>query len=343
MKACASLLCVLSLTVFCLAQGPATGFPPYGSFEEGRFDAINLQNLNVNFSIPIVSTPGRGMDFNFAITYDSSIWANGAGAWYSPVDQTGNQTWGWKKDWVTGITTYTATNHSCHYQIDGYLEIETTTRYSAYAYTDRAGTKHAFNLNFNADATPCNYNTGPTTGYATDNSGYYIDATNPDSPVVTDPTGIKYAYDGTVTDTNGNYFTKVIVSSTETDWKDTRGLPVLKIIYGSSSIQYQYYDPTGAYQTTTLNLQPVNIKTNFGCSGVTEYTGTANFPASLDLPNGKSYQFTYEQTPGFSGYYTGRVYQVTLPTGGYYQYQYAAPNDGINCSDSTGVNLELVS
>ena len=32
-----------------------TGFPPFGSFDTSQFDAVNRQNLNVNFAIPIVS------------------------------------------------------------------------------------------------------------------------------------------------------------------------------------------------------------------------------------------------------------------------------------------------
>lgn len=100
-------------------------------------------------------------------------------------------------------------------------------------------------------------------------------------------------------------------------------------------------DPTGAYQTTTLNLQTFNIKTNFGCS-VTDYTGAASLPVSLVLPNNQTYNFSYEPTPGNSGYYTGRLQKIALPTGGYHEYDYTGANDGINCSDGTTRSMNRV-
>ncbi len=147
-------------------------------------------------------------------------------------------------------------------------------------------------------------------------------------------------YGQTLKDTNGNFISKVVMSSTETDWKDTLGRIALKIITGASSIQYQFLDVNGGYQPATLNLGSFNIKTNFGCSGIVEYTGTASLPTSLVLPNGQSYSFTYEPTPGFPGSYTGRVKQVTLPTGGTYVYEYLGANDSINCADGTVTNLK---
>ncbi len=58
-----------------LAQspGPGTGFPPYGSFQAGGFDIVNLQNLNVNFAIPLVSSLGRGLDLRVAQPYNSLV------------------------------------------------------------------------------------------------------------------------------------------------------------------------------------------------------------------------------------------------------------------------------
>ena len=102
---------VLVLSAFLMAgaawaQDPATGFPPYGSFEVGRFDAVNRRNLNVNFAIPIVSVPGRGTDFSFPLVYDSLIWqrvTSGSTTTWSPVtDKSGDATWGWTKDWPVG-------------------------------------------------------------------------------------------------------------------------------------------------------------------------------------------------------------------------------------------------
>jgi RHS repeat-associated protein len=59
----------------------------------------------------------------------------------------------------------------------------------------------------------------------------------------------------------------------------------------------------------------------------------------IDFPNGKKYQFAYEPTPGAAGFVTGRIQQVTLPTGGTIAYQYKEPNGGINCADGTVLGL----
>ena len=155
-----------------------------------------------------------------------------------------------------------------------------------------------------------------------------------------------YAPDGsqvypTPKDTNGNYISSS-VNGSETDWTDSEGHLILKVISGSSSILYEVAAPDGTYQTTTLNLTSYNVKTNFGCSGISEDSPTANLPSSLVYPNGRQYTFTYEPTPGNSGYVTGRIQQATLPNGGYVKYTYGATNDGISCSDGTIVNVTRV-
>ena len=50
-----------------------TGVPPFVSSSGGP-DVIDLGNLNVHLSIPVVHKPGRGTDFGYDLTYDSSIW-----------------------------------------------------------------------------------------------------------------------------------------------------------------------------------------------------------------------------------------------------------------------------
>ncbi len=71
-------LVAILFPVFALAQ---TGFPPFASIDRNRFDARNNQNMNVNFALPIVSSPGRSMDLNLAIVYNSLNWVPIAGGW----------------------------------------------------------------------------------------------------------------------------------------------------------------------------------------------------------------------------------------------------------------------
>ncbi len=336
-----ALILLSSAPVF--AQSPQTGLPLFGSFQSAGFDTVNLQNLNSNFSLPILSVPGRGTDFGFSVVYDSLVWTKvtvGSTTSWAPVtDPGGNPIWGWKKDTYGGHILYKHSTTQTKCFPDGepwyWSFIET---YSGYQYIDPSGTTHSFGANWRYES--C-HDTTTATWTATDYSGYFIDIHNLTAPFVISPGGVK-SPSGTSVDTNGNLVTKTVVNSSENDWTDTGGHIVLKVITNSNSLQYQYQDPTSAYQMVTLNLQTLNIKTNFACSGVVEYNGTASLPASLQLPNGKSYTFTYEATPGYSGYYTGRVRRVTLPTGGYYEFQYPGANDSINCSDGSITSLTRV-
>jgi len=76
------LLILLSFGAIAEAQ---TGTPQFGSLESGGFDVINHQDLNVNFSIPVVSKPGRGMSVSLAMNYNSAIW--------TPVTPVNTTTW----------------------------------------------------------------------------------------------------------------------------------------------------------------------------------------------------------------------------------------------------------
>jgi RHS repeat-associated protein len=100
----------------------------------------------------------------------------------------------------------------------------------------------------------------------------------------------------------------------------------------------------GTYQTIAKKFQVFNIKTNFGCTGISEYAPSfgRTLVSEIDLPNSQKYLFSYEPTPGFPGNVTGRLQQVTLPTGGTITYQYPGPNGGINCSDGTPLQLTRI-
>ena len=324
------------------AQNTGTGLPSFGSFTSGGFDTINNQNLNVLFSIPLVSSSGRGMPLNLSLTYNSVIYRDYLGMWYPlPVGKLG---------WFTpsaGYITYSTRTNSV--KCTGYWA--TVTIYSNYAFTDIRGTVHSVpSINISNGGCTGNPWWGTFTGTASDDSGYYLDAsTQYPNAVVTAPNGAK-SLDPlhTMADTNGNYVTAAVVSSTETDWTDSVGNVASKEIYTPNqstptSIQFEFLDGNGNYQTITAKYQSYSIKTNFGCSGIIEHTATAYLPYELDIPSPVSgtlvYTFTYEQTPGLTGYYSGRLQQVTLPTGGYYKYTYNGINDGINCSDGTTMRM----
>ena len=81
---CLFILVILGASGPSLAQ-VATGTPPFGSFSGGPFDVVNSANLNVHIAIPIFARAGRGLPFNYALSYDSSVWF--------PTAVSGVQTW----------------------------------------------------------------------------------------------------------------------------------------------------------------------------------------------------------------------------------------------------------
>jgi hypothetical protein len=331
----ATIVVLLLLPLATLGQTSATGFPPFGSFQDGQFDAVDRANLNVNLGIPLANSSGRGIDLRMFGTYDSAVWSLQNSAWVS--NSSGN--YGWKYTQPGGSVKYSQSTARCDYTIGNQHFTEYTTKYQSFSFVDPVGTVHSFNVTFYDISTHCNFATGPRTGSATDNSGYLLNANNDTSPFAISPSGISVYANGKVEDPNGNYYSPTVVNSSETDWTDSAGHLALKIITSSTQVQYQYLDTSGSYQSTTIKIQPYSIQTMFACSGVSEYAGTASLPYEIDLGNGQKYQFQYEFTPGSTTTYTGRLARVTLPTGGYYKYDYQAPNDGIVCSDGRMLNL----
>lgn len=80
---------ILALPACAFAQ---TGTPPFASFSQNQFSAINNGNLNNIFTIPAMSSPGRGLSLNVSAIYNSQVWvpqANGGGALAWPRSEDG--------------------------------------------------------------------------------------------------------------------------------------------------------------------------------------------------------------------------------------------------------------
>src|SRR5438270_10461400 len=67
-------LLVVALFLGSASAQVSTGLPPFGSLGGGPFDTVNLGNLNVHFSIPVLHKAGRGIPFTYDLSYDSSVW-----------------------------------------------------------------------------------------------------------------------------------------------------------------------------------------------------------------------------------------------------------------------------
>lgn len=321
----------------------ATGTPPFGSFGGGPFDTVNLGNLNVHFSVPIINKAGRGTPFTYNLNYDSSIWTpvttSGTTAW------TPSGNWGWQGQTAAalGYVTYgVKLTFSC--PISGQ---ETT--YSFWIYHDQFGVSHFFNVTVgfrNSSNCPSVQSTASAT--ATDGSGLTINATDVPSAtivkrngaIITPPfqaiTGAGSYIDSNgneITTDNGGHFFDTLSSTTAVLTVSGSGTP-------ASPTEFQYTAPSGT-ATYKMNYTQYTVATNFGFSTIKEYGPLSNALVSgITLPDGSAYTFTYEVTSGsctpLPGTYnancvTGRIASVTLPTLGVVSYTYTG---GTN---STGI------
>ena len=188
--------------------------------------------------------------------------------------------------------------------------------------------------------------TGPpysATWTAVDGSGFILSATAAPSatvyprsggsisPPVNSSTG---SGSGTMIDSNGNEIT--VTASTNTTITDTLGTTAITAAGNgtpSSPTTYTYTPAAGGSATVTVNYTAYTVQTNFGCTGISDYGPTSNnLVSSITLPDGTSYSFTYEPTPGHAGNVTGRLASITLSTGGQITYAYSGSNNGITCN-----------
>lgn len=317
-----------------------TGTPPFGSFGGGPFDIVNLGNLNVHSTIPIIQKAGRGSSYSYSLSYDTSVWY--------PTGASGSQTWthvpqyGWvfppAAGWLTDNLEATF-QEPCDPPSN--MTMNTFYAYGQFVYHEINGTSHPFGASYTTPYIPgcASGSQTPSFATATDGSGYTISVGgSPFVSQVTAPDGTVYNLVTSVnsrTDPNGNQITE----STSGTITDTLGQTVLTIS-GSNPLKLTYTAPSGALASYVVNYTSYNVKTNFGCSGVTEYSANSvALVSSIDLPDGTSYTFAYEATPGNSGYTTARLAEVTLPTGGSINYGYTGANDGVNCTDGSTLGL----
>ena len=151
------------------------GTPPFGSFSGGSFDAINLSNLNVHFSIPIMNKPGAGLPFTYALTYDNSIWypssVSGQNTWTAVTG------WGWNgiSDGSTGYVQEIIDSTQCNYQ-GTWIPV---TYYWFGPYYDAQGTSHPVFVQTTYGQSLCNIGSvSGGTSSASDGSGYTLVVTN---------------------------------------------------------------------------------------------------------------------------------------------------------------------
>jgi len=345
------LLSVLVLTFISAYGQVATGTYASGTFDAKGMDTINVGNLNVHLSIPVLNKAGRGLPFYYNLGYDSSIW--------TPVSVNGSLVWqpaqefGWQGDTeiVSGYLGYTQWQNTTG-DCSGGQARPPELIVGGGIYHDRYGVAHLFGGEYTENlCTGATTNTIPVS--ARDGSGYKLpdDGTGhgvPGGPI-TDRFGHTFAVpvnlpngSSTVTDTNGNQIT----TDGNGHFTDTTGQVVLTVAGSAPSAHtFTYTDTGGTSRSVTVSYVTRTVQTNFQCSGVGEYAATSTpLVDKITFPDGTYYQFGYELTPGSSTNYTGRIASIRLPQGGTIHYTYTGGSNGtgIECADGSTSGLTRV-
>ncbi len=257
----------------------ATGTPPFGSFGGGP-DVINLANLNAHITIPVLHKAGRGTNFTYDLSFDSSVWypvtSGGTTSWQA----VGN--WGWRGQ--TEVTTgyVTAKTHTIYCANPDYPPAPPPTIRSfytdTYVYHDTFGSPHPFDVT--VQSAICGG--GGEYGVALDGSGWTISfdisgdggfwITSSSGAVIVPPSLGSSTGAATKTDRNGN----IISVNGSGQFYDTlsSSTPVLTVSGSgtpTSPLTFTYTAPSGASAAYTVNYTTYTVQTNFGC-GISSHT-----------------------------------------------------------------------
>lgn len=350
----------------------ATSTPLFGTFGGGP-DVINLGNLNAHLTIPIVSKAGRGQNFIYNLGYDTSVWSpvvvNSVPTWQPAAG------WGWQGLSPSGYV-YIGYNETYTSGTCGQYGQNTwqSWSYTNLVYSDQNGVVHRFP---DANGSYVSSNGAPpycpptgsnppsqeTAGvedgsglmatFQVNSTGYSATVSTSNRTVINAPVIVNFSNPSgnySSTDSNGNEIT-----ATNGTYTDTLGTQVLAVIANSSTLTtLSYTAPSGGSAEYQVNFTQYTVRTDFN-AGPAEY-GPSSIPlvSSISLPDGTSYSFTYEQTPGTctplantysANCVTARLAEVTLPTGGTisYTYQGGPGSTGILSDGSTaGLRRTLV-
>jgi YD repeat-containing protein len=339
-------LLILLMPTILLGQ---VGVQRLGSFDGGP-DVINLSGLNVHFEIPIYARPGRGHDTDVRVitSYDSNVPLGALEANAANLSA-GSVLFGapWTEPKLiadAGSVSVTTHQYSCGRDSNGQPYGYSETRYF-YIYVDSRAAEHAFGNGYSTDQA-CQYSGSPhlTTfsAAAIDGSGYLISASGPTATITT-PSGssfYQYGLHQTAQDSNGNKVDALMGSDgyhnlsvqSLTDTVGTKitisggGFPAGTAAVAQNPLILTYTDSNDNPETVTLSYGLYEIDaTLLGVVG-----GPLSLPASLltrvTYPDGTFYAMNYATNA--TGYYTGQVSAITLPTGGVVGYQTSISGTG---------------
>ena len=292
---------------------------------------INVTNGNVHITIPLGTFKQRGNlpPIKINLEYDSRIWQivdNGSYSWQP--NNVPNSMGGWRL--TTGLeqgTTsyvmiadyggpYVCNGHVIQNALDGYT-------YTKFNWTDGNGTNHIFDASAKQGVPPpCNgignYPPGSGDGWAVDGSGYYVKVVNNTEMTIYDNSG-NQVYPVRA-DPNGNTVT-INANGTVID---SMGRTLITTTTGANGMTYNLLKEGGGTNSFGVYTESISVNTAFNQSDVSENSTPLTTVQSIYLPDGSSYNFTYDV-----GSY-GEMESMTLPTGGVVYFSYINYQDSYN-------------
>lgn len=328
--------CFLTLVVFAIVETagaqvmtPTTitdsnrmGNLPFSTSVGTTVEHVDLASGALQVSIPLFSTPGRGLSTGMVLYYTSNIY--NVATFYDGEGDITTQQWaaqvgsGWSDN--SPASTTSDIQVTCRSQ-SGNGAPAIAEYINSLIYTDEFHTQHSFTAQDAAGSSICQNpaDSGPDTGaagmWATDTSHIFSSS------------GAGFAADTNVEmDANGNYvslpYGPFSGNSIDTLGRNAYTVSSTSNSQGFVTSTYTVSDSNGSTQNYTLHWTTIAISTSFGISAQEDNSVTyqpapsLNVISEIDLPNGQKYTFGYE--PGY-----GLLNQITLPDGAVIQYVYS--------------------
>jgi RHS repeat-associated protein len=302
----------------------ATGWSPLGTYNYGDFDWIDLANGALNLKIPFASMTSRGHTSHYELDYSSKFWSvypiqGQTGLYASWRSESGSAgvgpAAGWMHSDITGSgvsLTHVVNPLQCIASGGHFVTVRIL---SNYVYTDPGGAKHNFPDWKWANGPPsngiqCEVPTTPyLTGYASDNSGAFLDITTVNERVSFPSGNFSSNGSATLADPNGNTWNQYTAANGQTFVQVTTGS-------GGRVESVKVLDASGNWQTYPITYGQVTTTAAFPnpWNGGVQGT-TINTINQISLPDSQSIQFQYQGA-------AGELTKVILPTGGYIRFEY---------------------
>lgn len=337
---CVMLVCFISSIVTPLGWSQTTtGLPPFSTVDLSLYDDVKINDGAVLLTLHVRNKPGL-IPFDYSLNINSAVGISGVYPVISTQQWTPQTSVGFSGGESGGFQTHTSLSCSKG----------TTTQFTNYEIIDGQATVHRVN-NMQWDTLGCYAQR--LSGVTTDGSGLSVSVDSSGSnPHIMDRNG-DVSTPTTFTDSNGNTlsfasacspascpFSGYTLTNTYTDTTLETAITETQtwtLISGSTipvltADEHSWTDAAGHTQAYTVNYSPYTHVTHWGCYLPADNTSaTWYMPSSISAPDG-TYTISYEATTGGT---TGRIAQVTFPSGAAVQYTYTGGNNGLTCEAQT--------